>query len=381
MSSPPLEDEYEEQESLLSGSSNNNNALKRRKSFSDSWKWYHTATVLCIRMIMDFVLKNPLVFYLNYQQGLGVTYMEFAYILIASEIGCIFAIFFSTINKKYFKTDDNIMIIYLLICGIACILIPALSYFNISQNHNEFIIIWCCFMRFIVGLSFSFISAASIAFASKYVANKNKVTSIIAILHYSWPLSTAINIIAGYIILSLGWMEVFVFSGVALIFISIGSKLIFKFFPLAQSDEDDEDSEDELIVNTESYIVEDQKNNLMILFTDLNSLLIIFVSFFMSLRSRTIYIVTSSLWMEDTFSLNSALVGWSTMSVIIGEVAGLAIMSTLSHKWKLWQSAAGALTLQLVVGALLFILSAVYGNNITLVCDGHFECKNKFTLF
>eukprot|EP00486_Rosalina_sp_Unknown_P003383 CAMPEP_0201566358 /NCGR_PEP_ID=MMETSP0190_2-20130828/6098_1 /ASSEMBLY_ACC=CAM_ASM_000263 /TAXON_ID=37353 /ORGANISM="Rosalina sp." /LENGTH=67 /DNA_ID=CAMNT_0047984959 /DNA_START=96 /DNA_END=295 /DNA_ORIENTATION=+ len=54
------------------------------------------------------------------------------------------------------------------------------------------------------------------------------------------------------------------------------------------------------------------------------------------------------------------------MSVIIGEVLGLAVMSTLSHKWALWKSAVGTLLHQLIFGALLFILAAIYGNNITL---------------
>ena len=57
---------------------------------------------------------------------------------------------------------------------------------------------------------------------------------------------------------------------------------------------------------------------------------------------------------------------WSTMSVIIGECLALRVMTTLSHKLQLWQCAGGALLHQLFVGALVFVLSAVYGNEYHL---------------
>ena len=111
---------------------------------------------------------------------------------------------------------------------------------------------------------------------------------------------------------------------------------------------------------------DDTRNGLKMLMTDLNSLLILGVSFFMSFRSKTIYVVTSSIWMEETFDLNASYVGWSTMSVIIGECLALGVMTTLSHKLQLWQCAGGALLHQLFVGALVFVLSAVYGNEYHL---------------
>eukprot|EP00484_Ammonia_sp_Unknown_P030064 CAMPEP_0197025546 /NCGR_PEP_ID=MMETSP1384-20130603/5840_1 /TAXON_ID=29189 /ORGANISM="Ammonia sp." /LENGTH=499 /DNA_ID=CAMNT_0042454085 /DNA_START=29 /DNA_END=1528 /DNA_ORIENTATION=- len=353
---------------------------QRRSSISDSWKWYHTAIVLCIRLIIDFVFKNPLVFYLNYQQGLLIDYMQFGYILVAAEIGCIFAIFIGDFNKRVLRTEERIMETYLVIAGLANIAFPALSYFGITLDGELYVIVWCCVMRFIVGLSFANISAASIKFAAQYVPNASKITSIIAVLHYSWPLSTAINILAGYLILDASWMSVFFYSGVLLIVTGLFASFFFKCCPLAPPDlaapdrggrqrvpsaviNASEPEEVEMEMDDEE---DDNRSGLRVLFTDGNSLLIIFVSFFMTFRSRSIYIVTSSLWMEGTFSLDASMVGWTTLSVIIGEVLGLMVMSTVSHKFELWKSAAGTLVHQLVFGALLFVLAAIYGNDISL---------------
>eukprot|EP01083_Nonionella_stella_P120784 362252_1 len=337
-----------------------------QSSISDSWKWYHTVTILCIRLIIDFVFKNPLVFYLDYQQGLSMSYLQFAYILIAAECGCIFAIFIGDIQKKYIDSDLRLMQIYLVICGFVQILTPALTYFNVSEDQELYNLIWCCIMRFIVGISFAFISAASIKLASQYVSNPSKISSIISVLHYSWPLSTVLNVVAGYLILS-SWMWVFVFSGIALIGVALFAVTMFHCFPLEVIPTPLTLS---TVIQTEDARSEwqemDRQNGLRVLFTDMNSLLIIFVSFFMTLRSRTIYIVTSSLWMEDTYGLSSAMLGWCTVSVVLGEVIGLGIMTAVSHKVPLWVSAVGTLTHQLVFGVLLLILALVYGNDMAL---------------
>ena len=111
-----------------------------------------------------------------------------------------------------------------------------------------------------------------------------------------------------------------------------------------------------------------RRTGLQILLTDKNSLIIIFVSFFMALRGWSLYIICGSLWMEDTFHLNAGMVGWSSLTLMVGEVIGLAAMSILSSEWKLRTSALATLTLQLVTGAAVFILTAIYGDDITLVC-------------
>lgn len=48
------------------------------------------------------------------------------------------------------------------------------------------------------------------------------------------------------------------------------------------------------------------------------------------------------------------------------QVFGLSVMSVVSEKYELWISAVGTLTHQLVFGTILFTLSAIYGNNISL---------------
>ena len=277
------------------------------------------------------------------------------------------------------------MIFYLVICGFASIATPAFTYWDITEDDELFVIIWCCIMRFFVGLSFAFISAASIKFATQFVTSSTKITRIIAYLHYAWPLSTTLNIFAGYIFLN-SWMLVFVIPGFALIFLAIFAKVIFKCTPLHNMiykmpfDEydDGEDQQYKLSISDVEYIVgpdEDEgtpdiirRTGLQILLTDKNSLIIIFVSFFMALRGWSLYIICGSLWMEDTFHLNAGMVGWSSLTLMVGEVIGLAAMSILSSEWKLRTSALATLTLQLVTGAVVFILTAIYGDDITLVC-------------
>ena len=231
----------------------------------------------------------------------------------AGEFGCIFAIFCGELNKTHIPSDEAIMEIYLVVAGIFSVLFPLFTWFD-DENATS-TVIWCCFCRFIVGICFAFISAASIKIAAEYVSSPNKITGIISVLHYSWPLSTAINIVAGYIITRASWSIVFVVTGIGLLSISVFAKVMFTYFPLLAvptpveediviNEEESTEFDNDFDAERENIIVEDQPSGLRAIFSDFNCLIIIAVSFFMTFRSRTIYIVTSSLWMEETFGLS-----------------------------------------------------------------------------
>ena len=339
---------------------------QHQQHISECWKWYHTATVLWVRLMMDFTFKNPLIFYLNYEAGLGVSYFSFACILIAGECGCIVGFFVGDLNRKHLGSDELILELYLLVAGVASVCFPVLSWLSAGTVS---LMAWCCAARFLVGCAFTFISASSIKLAADYAASPSLIASIIAVLHYSWPLSTALNIAAGYLIEFASWSYVFVCTGCALALTSVGAFVVFRFCPLRRTADDAADDEDRV----EEREV-DEAEGLRLILTDLKSVLILFVSFFMTFRSRTMYIVTASLWMEETFALSSSLVGWSTLSVVLGEVVGLALMSRLTRRLELWVSAAGTLSHQLVVGAVLFVLAALYGNDITLTAALALTC-------
>ena len=82
----------------------------------------------------------------------------------------------------------------------------------------------------------------------------------------------------------------------------------------------------------------------------------------MTFRSRTIYIVTSSLWMERIFGLSASETGWTTIAIVIGEVIGLLSLQIFGHRIKLYKSAIICLFNQLFIGGLpLFLLSYFYG--------------------
>eukprot|EP01083_Nonionella_stella_P093998 263662_1 len=199
-----------------------------------SWLWVHTFTVLLIRIITDFVFKNPLVFYMDYSNGLSVEMTQFAIILMASEVGCIVALFFSKFNQKCLKSQENIMITYLIISAIACILFP-MPYVFQSMLHitPAMTVTWCCICRFFVGISFAFTAAASINFASQHETDPSKISSLIAILHYSWPISTVLNIVVGYIIQDASWIFVFIISGIVLFLVALQSYYVFRYWALS----------------------------------------------------------------------------------------------------------------------------------------------------
>lgn len=75
------------------------------------------------------------------------------------------------------------MITYLVAAGIAIILTPLFQYLSKCHNINPIVsVIWAAICRFVVGLSFAFITASSINISSEYVASTKKLTSIISLL-------------------------------------------------------------------------------------------------------------------------------------------------------------------------------------------------------
>lgn len=326
-----------------------------------SWKWYHTVTVLVIRMIVDFTFKNPLVFWLDYQDALGLTNYQYAAIMTASEVGAILAIFVKSSNVIALS-DQTLMVVSLLFCGVATIALPGFTVFY-GDEYIIGTIVWCSVCRVLVGVTFAFISAASIKIAADYVERPEYVTQIISVLHYSWPVSNALNVVFGFVIDGMSWEYVFLLTGIALIVVAALAMLMFWCFSLNAGPESAQHAEQTAQRSEPTMSSGDQ---LRILFTDWKSVIIILTSFAMTFRSRSIYIVTASVWMEDTYSLGAVRVGLSTLYTVLGEVIGLALMSALAHRLQLGFSALSTLSGQLVVSSLLIVFSAIYGNNITL---------------
>ena len=113
------------------------------------------------------------------------------------------------------------MVVYLIVCGISSILYP-LQYWILGTSHKTAIVAWCGFWRFFTGFSFSFEvthsvqapnpttlctlsfvndesvfdvvtssldvqTATTIKFAAGFVEDPTRITQIVTILHYSWP--------------------------------------------------------------------------------------------------------------------------------------------------------------------------------------------------
>jgi len=352
-------------------------------SAAGRWRWFHTLTMLWDRTIVSFVYYCPLVFWLNYEADQGVTDWEFAVILICGEIGCVVAVFVADYIRNTFKSDENMMTtLFLPICALATGAYPAFAYFN-SDQYVVGNVVYCSIMRFVIGLSFAFISAASLKFASDHADDATQITGIVAVLYFSWPASVALNIFAGYLITDNLWTMVFVYSGIGLIFSAFMSKLIFRCFPLRDIHREDaaidsrELRADQLEVRRygdlnefDRRLMERQgdgaQSGLRAIFTDFNSVIIIMVSFFVTIRLCTMLIVFSSLWMEAVFEMAASSVGWTTLSCAGGEIVGLLMVRALSHRFELWVSAAGVLGHQWLFGAVLFVLAAIWGNDIPL---------------
>ena len=82
-------------------------------------------------------------------------------------------------------------------------------------------------------------------------------------------------------------------------------------------------------------------------------------------RSRTIYIVTGSYWIENVYNLSASTLGWTTIAIVIGEVTGLILVQLFAWRVKLWVSSLSCLSSQLLMGSLpLLVLTRLYGNDI-----------------
>ena len=126
------------------------------------WELKHTISVLIIRLLIDFLFKNPFLFYQNYAESLGINDNEFGYILIFSEIGAIIALLvnYSKIMKKFLHNSIYIFIIYSFIGGVSSVLFTVPEYFKF---HNQIaVVLYCGACRFFTGLSFAFLSAETI---------------------------------------------------------------------------------------------------------------------------------------------------------------------------------------------------------------------------
>eukprot|EP01084_Bolivina_argentea_P075100 136172_1 len=183
----------------------------------------HILVILLVRIMADFVFKNPLLFLKNYSADLDLTETQFSMILIWTNVGCIVAVLISDLNQRLFKSWQNIMIVHLTIAATFTALFIVPSFYN---NHM-FTLVWCSVCRFIVGVSFSFNSAASIKLATCHMSNSGELSNAIATLHYSWALSTILNIPCGYILTYISWRVVFISMGLFLLFSALLIKLIF----------------------------------------------------------------------------------------------------------------------------------------------------------
>jgi len=327
------------------------------------WKWWHTAVVLCIRVIIDFAFKNPFFFYVNYEDEMGLDYFQFAAILIASEVGCMLAVFLKSSNVIT-VSEQTLMTVALIVCGVATICFPAFTVF-FGEEYVIGTIVWCCCCRLIVGLNFALTSAASVKLASDYVESPEYVTQIISILLLSWPLANTLNVGSGYLMEAKSWEYVFLATGLALIAVAIISMVVFRRFSLS-SDPDVDAEADQDAHDQQEMVPVPSAEALTTILSDWRSAIIILTSFVMTFRNRTIYIITASVWMTRTYDLSASEVGLTTLSTVLGELLGLSFMSVVSHRAALWISAVGTLTHQLTVGAVLFIIAAIYGNNVTL---------------
>merc|ERR1719334_2790584 len=97
------------------------------------------------------------------------------------------------------------------------------------------------------------------------------------------------------------------------------------------------------------------------------TVVIIVISFFVTIRLTTMLIVFNSVWMEVVYRMQASILGWATLCCAGGEGIGLLMVSALSHRFELWVSAAGVLGHQWLFGAVLFVLAAVWGNDIPII--------------
>ena len=142
------------------------------------WSMKHTMGVLVVRLFIDFLFKNPFLFYANYSSSLGISNAEFGYILIFSEVGAIIAIVVNSNDYIRRFSTGTIFTTFSIIGGVASILFTMPSYTPIDTAIG--IVLFCGICRFFVGLSFAFLSAETIRFVSILNCgepqNKKKIT-------------------------------------------------------------------------------------------------------------------------------------------------------------------------------------------------------------
>ena len=172
------------------------------------------------------------------------------------------------------------------------------------------------------------------SFASHHVSSHDteQYVRIVSILHVSWPLSTCLNIVAGYLIDYVSWIWVFILFGI-LLMVATFYVSMFVLNDLQATDADASRPElrplqatntnavasGNLDVDTSDYADTTlvRRYTALDLVYNWRALMILFVSFWMSFRSRSIYIVISSFWMEDVFGLSASVVGWTNVIIVV----------------------------------------------------------------
>ena len=178
-------------------------------------------------------------------------------------------------------------------------------------------------------------------------------------------MSTLLNIIAGYFIEYASWIYVFFVFGIMLtvstilivnfVINDLGDDILHASRGISSSTASVLSKTD--VVSTNEYTVKD-------ILTDWRSVVILFVSFWMTFRSRSMYVVVSSLWMEDVFNLSASGVGWTNIAIIAGEILAPLVGARYLSRMELKKSAFLTLSSQMgVTCGLMLVLSLVFGND------------------
>ena len=95
------------------------------------------------------------VFYHNYGQGLGLTSVQFSYIMISQYIGWITAMFVAPLNDKYLKSSRMISMVHVLLDGIfaSLFILPVFIDNNLFKTkfNNYETVIYCSIIWFLFG--------------------------------------------------------------------------------------------------------------------------------------------------------------------------------------------------------------------------------------
>merc|ERR1719229_865482 len=113
------------------------------------WTHLHTIWAIVIRIIGEILTKNTIVFYENFQQQLGLSVIEFSYVIVANQLGSIGAMITMPFITKWIPNFRDRISIFGFLCGAAGIAFVFSPF--ISQN-SSFIIVWSCIDRLIFGM-------------------------------------------------------------------------------------------------------------------------------------------------------------------------------------------------------------------------------------